>query len=108
MPGCRPRKRQSDRASTSRDRTVQIPTLIAQIQVAVPQMDSALQPGLHPATSEAVESVVLLAARVHGEWVWLNPLPTAMGGPQILGEFYRATLSVPCVGAPQCIRHWWS
>ena len=57
----------------STDLAVQIPTLTAQIQAGVRHLDSVLKPGLRPETSEAVEAVVLLAARVHGEWVRLHP-----------------------------------
>jgi len=63
----------------STDLAVQIPTLIAQIQAGIRHLDSVLEPGRRPATSEAAEAVVLLAARVHGEWIRLHPFANGNG-----------------------------
>ena len=63
----------------STDLAVQIPALIAQIQAGIRHLDSVLEPGQRPVTTEAVEAVVLLAARVHGEWVRLHPFANGNG-----------------------------
>jgi fido (protein-threonine AMPylation protein) len=63
----------------SKDLAEQIPRLIAQIQAGIAQLDSALEPGVRPVTNEAVEAVVLLTARVHGEWIRLHPFANGNG-----------------------------
>jgi fido (protein-threonine AMPylation protein) len=80
----------------SKDLAVQIPTLIAQIQAGIRQLDSALEPGLRPVTSEAVEAVVLLAARVHGEWVRLHPFANGNGRTaRVWANFVALRYSLP-------------
>ena len=80
----------------SEDLAVQIPTLIGQIQAGIRQLDSALEPGQRPVTSEAVEAVVLLAARVHGEWVRLHPFANGNGRTaRIWANFIALRYSFP-------------
>jgi hypothetical protein len=80
----------------SRDLAVQISTLIAQIQAGIRQLDSALEPGLRPVTSEAVEAVVLLAARAHGEWVRLHPFANGNGRTaRVWANFIALRYSLP-------------
>lgn len=79
----------------SKDLAVQIPTLLAQIQAAIARLDTALEPG-RPATSEAVQAVVLLAARVHGEWVRLHPFANGNGRTaRIWANFIALRYSLP-------------
>lgn len=63
----------------SKDLAAGILTLLAQIAAAIRKLDSALDPGARPVTKEAVKAVVLLAARVHGEWVRLHPFANGNG-----------------------------
>lgn len=63
----------------SKDLAVAIPTLLAQIHAAIARLDSVLEVGHRPGTGEAVEAVVLVAARVHGEWVRLHPFANGNG-----------------------------
>lgn len=80
----------------SKDLAVAIPALVAQIQAGIRRLDSALEPGVHPATSEAVEAVVLLAARVHGEWVRLHPFANGNGRTaRVWANFIALRYSLP-------------
>lgn len=80
----------------SKDLAVQIPTLIAQIHAGIRQLDSALEPGLRPVTTDAVEAVVLLAARVHGEWVRLHPFANGNGRTaRVWANFIALRYSLP-------------
>jgi hypothetical protein len=59
-------------------------------------LDSVLKPGLRPETSEAVEAVVLLAARVHGEWVRLHPFANGNGRTaRVWANFIALRYSLP-------------
>lgn len=80
----------------SKDLAVQIPTLIAQIQAGIRHLDSALEPGLRPVTSEAIGAVVLLAARVHGEWVRIHPFANGNGRTaRVWANFIALRYSLP-------------
>lgn len=63
----------------SKDLAREIPSLIAQIQAGIGQLDSALEPGTPPVNHAAVEAAVLLAARVHGDWIRLHPFANGNG-----------------------------
>lgn len=63
----------------SKDLAAQVPALLAQARAAIARLDSVLESGQRPETSEAVEAVVLLAARVHGEWIRLHPFANGNG-----------------------------
>ncbi|MGV9713228.1 Fic family protein [Gordonia sp. NPDC003424] len=56
----------------------EIPALIQRIRAGLEQLDSLLIPGERP-HHEAVESIVLLAARVHAEWIRLHPFANGNG-----------------------------
>ena len=80
----------------SKDLAVQIPALITQVQAGIRQLDSALDPGLRPVTPEAVEAVVLLAARIHGEWVRLHPFANGNGRTaRVWANFIALRYSLP-------------
>ena len=63
----------------SQDLAVEVPSLIARVHAGIRQLDSALEAGERPVTNEAIDAVVLLAARVHGEWVRLHPFANGNG-----------------------------
>lgn len=80
----------------SKDLAVQIPTLLAQIRAGFGQLDSVLEPGQRPVTREAVEAVVFLAARVHGEWVRLHPFANGNGRTaRVWANFIALRYSLP-------------
>lgn len=85
----------------SKDLAVEIPTLITQIQAGIRQLDSVLEPGRRPVMGEAVEAVVLLAARIHGEGVRIHPFANGNGRTERVWEFHRATLFASCLCSSQ-------
>lgn len=80
----------------SKDLAAEIPRLITQIQAGITQLDSALNPGLRPVTNDAVEAVVLLTARVHGEWIRLHPFANGNGRTaRVWANFIALRYSLP-------------
>lgn len=80
----------------SKDLVEQIPRLITQIQAGIAQLDSALEAGVRPVTNEAVEAVVLLTARVHGEWIRLHPFSNGNGRTaRVWANFIALRYSLP-------------
>lgn len=80
----------------SKDLAEQIPTLIAQIHAGITQLDSALEPAVRPVTNEALEAVVLLTARVHGEWIRLHPFANGNGRTaRVWANFIALRYSLP-------------
>ncbi|OHV05123.1 hypothetical protein BKN37_07035 [Mycobacterium talmoniae] len=80
----------------AKDLAVEIPSLIARIHAGMRQLDSVLKPGARPTTSDAVEAVVLLSARVHGEWVRLHPFANGNGRTaRIWANFIALRYSLP-------------
>jgi len=80
----------------SKDLAEHMSRLIAQIQAGITQLDSALRPGVLPVSNDAVEAVVLLAARVHGEWIRLHPFANGNGRTaRVWANFIALRYSLP-------------
>lgn len=75
---------------------IAIPSLIAGIQAGIRTLDSALEAGERPVTPDAVEAVVLLAARTHGEWIRLHPFANGNGGTgRVWANYIAMRYSLP-------------